>query len=133
MNRGGQSSIEYLIITGFIILVPLSFLFFIQYGVLQHNMAQQQAESATQTIAQAVERVHAAGSPSRETVTVRVPAQASDFTVSETAVWLLMQQRRPYDVVAFTQSIFVADQTLNADQGVRRYTVQATPRGVVVS
>ena len=133
--RGGQVSVEYLIITAFsfLLLAPLLIIFYVQYDSLQEEVVNQQAVTAARVLVEAAERVYFAGSPSRETVQVRIPAQVQSFRIYEDAVALTIERGLPKDVVRFTEDIFVEDHPpLATHQGVRRFTVRATIDGVII-
>ena len=134
--RGGQVSVEYLLITAFsfLLLVPLLILFYVQFDALQDDASNRQALTATQTLVQAAERVYMAGSPSQETVTVRIPAHVTRFRVLDDTIALTVARGPPKDIVAFTDNIFIPDHPeLDTRQGMQRFVVRATPQGVQIT
>ncbi len=134
--RGGQVSIEYLLITAFsfLLLIPLLILFYVQFDALQSDAVNRQALAATSMLVQAAERVHMAGHPSQETVSVRIPAHVASFRVLDDAIVLTTERGLARDIVTFSDSIFVPNHpSLSTQQGLQRFVVSATPDGVRVT
>ena len=130
----GQVSMEYLLITGFslLLLAPLLFLYQTQSIQVQSSFQQSQAQSATDTIAAAAQRVYYAGSPSQETVRITLPSGVQRFYTTNTSVDIEAKAPRSMDLFTVADVPLVPTD-LPTTQGRFELVVRATPNGVSVS
>ncbi len=128
-----QVSIEYLLITGFslLLLAPILVLFSTQSVHVDEQFQESQAEQAARDIAASAQRVYYAGPPSKETLTVQIPRGVDEFVISEQAIEFVFSDD-PFRSVYVHTDVSLVPASLNPAQGTARIEVQATQAGVVV-
>ena len=129
-----QVSVEYLLITGFslLLLAPLLVLFADQQASVNDQFQQSQAQLAADTIIQSATRVYYSGPPSKETFNVRIPQGVESFVVEEQVIVLRLDKNPPNEIVAISATPLIPD-VLNEGAGIATITVQATDTGVLIT
>ena len=86
--RKGQSSIEYLVVLGFalVVLLPASYLVFTSLRSYQVEASISQGSELAREIASTAENVYHHGPPSRLTFNARVPADVENLTIRRNTV-----------------------------------------------
>lgn len=132
MGRGGQVSIEFLIVTGFslLLLIPIILLFGTQSSAIRTELVEAQAQEAGQALVNSAERVYYAGPPSQEVVRVTFPDYVQSIQIRNSSVIITIQGDSQYDMVV-PSSVPLIETTLPSGQGVARIQVRATVGGVL--
>lgn len=126
-----QVSIEYLMITGFslMLLAPLLIVYANQSAYVNDQYALNQARTAVEDLGQAADRVYFAGPPSKETLIITIPEGVNDFIITEQGVRMRVAGTSAY----FSTSAQLVPATLNPRAGRAPISIEATSSGVVFS
>lgn len=129
MGKRGQTSFEYIVIVGAIILLMIPFL---SYAVSKINRETKfnTAEEAVAKLAQAADSVAVLGPGTRRFVTITLPADISATSINGTEILLQMQYGgKTSDIVSTTKSLVQG--SLQKGKGTYKIAVEALNDGSV--
>lgn len=134
MGRGGQVSVEYLLVTGFslLLIVPLLLLFATQHDSVRSEVIEAQAHTAGIAIVESAERVYYAGPPAKETLRVRIPPDVKNITITNSSVYFRLLAPYEYDLLIPSQVPLVPG-TLRPQEGPANIVVEAALPGVRIT
>lgn len=126
-----QVSIEYLMVTGFSILLitPLLLLFASQNTQVTDTFIQTQARQSGQALADAAQRVYYAGPPSMETVNIRIPQNTESIEVTNKSLVFTISAPTRQDLLIPAQAKLIPT-TIDSRAGPVQLEVLATDVGV---
>ncbi len=132
--RGGQVSIEYLLVTGFsfMLIAPLFIVFYTQSDAIRADLTEAQAHSAALALVESAQRVYYQGPPSRETVSITIPKDIQNITIYNDSVVFRVITPQQYDLLV-PSPVPLVPESLNSTAGPTDVRVDATASGVLYS
>jgi len=136
MIKGGQISLEYLIVVGFVmfaVIILFGISLFYAHSV-QDQIKVNQLSTFANKILNSAESIYYAGEPSKVTITAFLPQGVQDFEITQNSLVFTFITSSGSSIVAFEGDVPLdEDFSLSLNEGVKRLTITATGDRVYVA
>lgn len=133
-QKRAQSSIEYLIMAGFIILIVIGILAagLFYSSQLKDRIKLNQLNNAIQKIVQSAESVFYAGEPSRITIQIYLPAGIRSFTIQNKDITIQIETSSGLNTISYNSNVLL-EGAIPITEGVKKIRLQAQPSKVLIT
>lgn len=133
-KRRAQSSLEYLLVVAFALLmvIPITLIFFLQSQDMNEQFSTSQADVIARKIVENAEMVYYIGEPSQITLEVYMPPKISSILIGNREVNLKVETRSGISEVVKVSKVNITG-SLVKDSGIRYIKIQSYRDAVNVS
>lgn len=138
VSKKGQSSMEFLILMGFLtlVIIVIGGMGVYYSGTIKDRIKLSQSSSFANKIVSTSETVFYAGEPSRATVSVQLPEGVSNIQIVENSIVITQNLETGTDVQAYHSSVPIAQNSsaiLTVSPGIKNIIVVANETHAIIS
>ena len=133
MNLKSQSSIEYLLVAGFslVVIIPLIVIFFTQSNSLNNQIIGSQVYRLSQEVGDAVDEVYFMGPPTQRVVRIYMPQHVTSVNISNHTISFTVDlNSNPYTIWRYTPANVTGE--IDTFPGLHRLKITAYESNVTV-
>ena len=133
-KRRGQTSIEYLIILGFVTfaIIGIILVAYVYSGIISDRLTLNQVDNAANKIISSSESLFYAGEPSTAYISVTLPAHVQNVTIYNYSLYIQTATSAGLVSREYASNVMLQG-SISSSEGLRRIKLVANPDRVVIS